>query len=70
MERKSIDLKEITSPDNIMKVIGTTTSLKNIQDLQEVLKPFGIQLSVYEEEFPWTDAVKILVFVIPAKERS
>ena len=72
MERKRKSLKEITTPtsqDITLKAIKTTTSAENICELRELLKPFGIQINVYEEEFSWSGA-KVIVFTIPAKKKE
>lgn len=72
MERNRTSLKKIITQASsacLVKAICTTTSSENICELQELLKPFGIQISVYEEEFSWSHA-KVLVFTIPSKERS
>lgn len=71
MERKNMNVKAVsaeTDPENIMKAISTTTNPDNIRDLQETLKSFGIQIHVFEDDVSWSDSVKILVFVIPAKK--
>jgi len=57
-----------TCPEKLLKAISTTTSLENIHGLQEALRPFGILVDVYEEEFSWIDASRILVFTIPGKK--
>lgn len=70
MKRKRMSLKEITTPaslDCTVKAIQTTTSSENICELQELLKPFGIQISVFEEEFSWSRA-KVIVFTIPSRK--
>ena len=71
MERENMNVKAVsaeTDPENIMKAISTTTNPDNIRDLQETLKSFGIQIHVFEDDVSWSDSVKILVFVIPAKK--